>query len=114
MLSKCWYLKMKYLSAAKIKVHKGMVKYTNILPHLWESMALWNRFWRLALKVEVGRKDHLPHLLATISVGIKRNRFSFTETRRCAALAHCLIVHLLQLNHYQTKRNYRKEQSTLE
>lgn len=78
---------------------------TNILPHLWESMALWNKVWRLALKVEVGRKDRLPHLLATISVGIKRNRFSFTETRWRAALADCLTVHLLQLSHCQTRRN---------
>lgn len=44
----------------------------------------------LALKVEAGRKDRLPHLLATISVGIKRNRFSFTDTRRRVALVACL------------------------
>lgn len=44
------------------------------------------------MKVEVGRKDRLPHLLATISAGIKRNRFSFTETRWCVALADCLTA----------------------
>ncbi len=66
------------------------------------------------MKVEVGRKDRLPPLLATISVGIKRNRFSFTEARWRAVLADCLTVHLHQLSHYQTKRNYRKEQSALE
>lgn len=68
----------------------------------------------LAGKVEVGRKDRLPHLLATISVGIKRNRFSFTGTRWCAALVDCLTVQLLRLSHYQTKRNYRRKQSALE
>lgn len=35
------------------------------------------------MKVEVGRKDRLPLLLATISVGIKTNCFSFTETWWC-------------------------------
>lgn len=44
----------------------------------------------LALTVEAGRKDRLPHLLATISVGIKRNRFSFTDTRCRAVLVACL------------------------
>lgn len=30
-----------------------------------------------------------------------------------AAVADCLTVHLLQLSHYQTKRNYRRKQSAL-
>lgn len=57
------------------------------------------------MKVEVGRKDRLPLLLATISVGSKRNRFSLTETGLCDALTQCLAGLLLQLCHYQTKRN---------
>lgn len=41
------------------------------LPHLWESKALWNTFWKLALVVVAGRKDHLPHQLVTVSVETK-------------------------------------------
>lgn len=56
------------------------------------------------MKAEAGRKDRLPLLLATISVGIKRDRFSSTETGRCV---DCLTAHLLQLSHYQTKKEAR-------
>lgn len=44
------------------------------------------------MKVEVGRKDRLPHLLATIAVDIKIRRVSFTGKRCCASLADCLTV----------------------
>lgn len=44
------------------------------------------------MKVEVGRKDRLPHLLATIAVDIKIRRVSFTGKRCRASLADCLTV----------------------
>lgn len=67
----------------------------------------------LALKEEVGRKDRLPHLLATISVGIKRNRFSWTETSCCAPLVSCITLNLLELSHYQAKRNQKESKPLL-
>lgn len=93
-------MNVKQLLVLEGDVQKSTTESKNISPHLWESTALWNRFWRLVLRVEVGRKDRLPRLLATTSVDIKRHRFSFAETRRCAALADCLSVDLLQLSHY--------------
>lgn len=79
-------------------------EHTKVLPRLWESKALWNRVWKLALKVAVDRKDRLPHLLATISVGIKGQRL--VSLRPGVALADCLASYLLQLSHCQSKKSY--------
>lgn len=79
-----------------------------ISPHLWESKVLWNRVWMLALKVEVGRKDRLLRLLATISVGIeKNNQFHWDQAVSCFGWQpHCVFA---TPNHYQTKRKQQRE-----
>lgn len=51
------------------------------------------------MRAEAGRKDRLPHLLATISVDVKRHWFSFLEWESeegFGALANRLAMHLPQ------------------
>lgn len=65
----------------------------------------------LALKEEVGRKDRLPHLLATISVGIKRNRFSWTETSCCAPLVSCIHFEFARTKPLSSQKEPEREQT---
>lgn len=64
----------------------------------------WHWGWRLVEKIVC------PIYWQQSLLGIKRNRFSFTENRRRAALAECLTVHLLRLSHCQTRRNCSRKQ----
>lgn len=63
------------------------------------------------MKEEAGRKDRLRRQLATISAGIKRNKKKKHSLRvlhvaAARALVPCHTLHLLELSHYQAKRNW--------